>query len=389
MGMKFTNFATSTLASGILAGSTSLSVFAGDGAKFPTLGVGDYFYAVLENLSGTREIIKVTARTGDSFGTIVRAQDGTSALAWNAGDKVELRVVNANVSDFPKLDEDNTFTGTNTVNLSTTSTATTQANGDSSTKVATTAFVQSALQFSPSTPQTILSGPIDANGFAAFGGATGATTVTATGTLIATAAAGNNVNYTGSITNPSWTGLSTNGTMFLYLDITSAGVVTTGSTTLAPTYQWGGTYSTTSGQNTFNIQEMTMKVGNGAAATQVFRVFTGEVTVAGGVVTAIVWYALRGRYYSGRFAVAVSNTYTQSHNLGYPPEMVRAKAKGATAPGAVLYELTLSSSTTDVGLEFTDRNTSKLRVQSVGTVVTGIGTTAVVAEAIVIVDRGW
>lgn len=92
--MKFTNFATSTLASGILAGATSLSVFAGDGAKFPVLGAGDYFYAVLENLAGAREIIKVTARTGDSFDTIVRAQDGTSALAWNAGDKVELRLVN-------------------------------------------------------------------------------------------------------------------------------------------------------------------------------------------------------------------------------------------------------------------------------------------------------
>lgn len=100
MVAKYTNFATSTLASGILAGDTSLTVFTGDGTKFPTLGAGEFFYAVLENLAGIREIIKVTARTGDTFTTIVRAQDSTTAHAWNAGDKVELRIVNANVSDY-------------------------------------------------------------------------------------------------------------------------------------------------------------------------------------------------------------------------------------------------------------------------------------------------
>lgn len=109
MGMKFTNFATSTLAAGITNVATSLTVFTGDGGKFPTLGAGDYFYATLENLAGSREVVKVTARTGDSFGTVVRAQDGTSAVAWNAGDKVELRLVSANLNDVPKLDEVNTF----------------------------------------------------------------------------------------------------------------------------------------------------------------------------------------------------------------------------------------------------------------------------------------
>ena len=176
--------------------------------------------------------------------------------------------------------------------------------------------------------QTILSGPVDSAGLPSFGGATGSTTVTATGTLKATASTGVS-NYTGSITNPSWTGLSTDGTMYLFLDITSAGVVTTGSTTLVPVYQWGGTYSTTSGQNTFNIQEMTMKVGNGAAAVQVYRVFVGEVTVAGNVVTAITWYALMGRYTSADTAFAAVGTKTTfNHNLGIQygveivPEMI-------------------------------------------------------------------
>ena len=179
-----------------------------------------------------------------------------------------------------------------------------------------------ALPSSPAVRQTVLSGPVDTGGFSAFGGSTGSTTVTATGTLKATAAAGGDVNYTGSIVNPSWTGLSTNGTMFLFLDITAAGVVTTGSTTLAPTYRWGGTDVVTNLQNTFNIQEMMMKVGNGTTAAQVYRVFVGEVTVAGGVVTAITWYALMGRYANVQVTMAVTTAYSFNTNIG--ASLVRA-----------------------------------------------------------------
>ena len=174
--------------------------------------------------------------------------------------------------------------------------------------------------------QTVLSGPVDTNGISAFGGSTGSTTVTATGTLKATAAAGGDVDYIGSIVNPSWTGLSTNGAMYLYLDITSGGVVTPGSTTLAPTYRWGGADVTTNLQNTFNIQEMKMKMGNGSVANQVYRVFVGEVTVAGGVVTAITWYALMGRY---RKQVTPTNysagtVLSANHNIGVLPDNFRA-----------------------------------------------------------------
>lgn len=178
-----------------------------------------------------------------------------------------------------------------------------------------TAVVASA--GTPPVRQTVLSGPVTSAGLPDFGGSTGSTTVTASGTLKATAAAGGDASYTGSISNPSWTGLSTNGTMYLYLEITAAGVVSTGSTTLAPTYQWGGSYSTTSGQHTYNIQEGTMKAGNGASASQVYRVFAGEVTVAGGSVTAITWYAIQGRYVSPETAFAGVGTKTSfPHNLG-------------------------------------------------------------------------
>lgn len=109
MVMKFTNNATSTLATGINSSVTSLSVASGQGALFPTLGGSDYFYCTLANAAGTVEIVKVTARSTDTF-TIVRGQDNTTAATWLSGDRVELRLVAASLNDIPKLDEANTFT---------------------------------------------------------------------------------------------------------------------------------------------------------------------------------------------------------------------------------------------------------------------------------------
>ena len=73
---QFTNNASTTLASGVSIGATSLTVASGTGMLFPTLAGSQYFYCTLANLSATAlEIVKVTARSGDVF-TIVRGQDG-------------------------------------------------------------------------------------------------------------------------------------------------------------------------------------------------------------------------------------------------------------------------------------------------------------------------
>lgn len=216
-------------------------------------------------------------------------------------------------------------------------------------------LINSATTSKPAVRQTVLSGPVDTNGFAAFGGSTGSTTVTASGTLVATAAngyaMGGGVDYTGTITNPSWTGLSTNGTMYLYLDIAANGTCTTGSTTLAPTYRWGGADVTTNNQATFNIQEMQMKVGNGATAVQTFRVFVGQVTVAGAVVTAITWYALQGRYDSGYTSTlpGVGTAVSRNANLGVDLgvatklELQCLTAEAGYGAGDVVTEITVGS----------------------------------------------
>lgn len=184
--------------------------------------------------------------------------------------------------------------------------------------------------------QTVWDGPVDSNGLPNFGGSTGGTTVTASGTLIPTTANGVSGDRIGSITNPSWAGLSTNGTMYLYLDIAADGTCTTGSTTLQPTYQWGGTRSITSGQATFNTQEMSMTVGNGSSAVQTHRVFVGQVTVAGGVVTAITWYGLMGRYTAPWVATlpAGGSGASFNHNLGVADTNALLELECTTADAA-------------------------------------------------------
>jgi hypothetical protein len=84
---RFSNRAVTTLAAGITGAATSLSVFAGAGAKFPVLAAGQSFRAVIQagDLdTDAREYVLVTARATDTF-TITRAQEGSSALAWSAG----------------------------------------------------------------------------------------------------------------------------------------------------------------------------------------------------------------------------------------------------------------------------------------------------------------
>jgi hypothetical protein len=70
----------------------------GQGARFPTLGSGDYFFGTLVNTSNVLEIVKVTARSSDSL-TVVRGQDGTSGTAFAIGDRFELRPVAALFED--------------------------------------------------------------------------------------------------------------------------------------------------------------------------------------------------------------------------------------------------------------------------------------------------
>ena len=89
MAWQNKNFAYSTLNGGVLIGDLSLVVTTG--ANFPATGnfmlvIWDQAYAN-PSFDATRELVLCTARTADTI-TITRAQEGTSAKAWNSGDKV-------------------------------------------------------------------------------------------------------------------------------------------------------------------------------------------------------------------------------------------------------------------------------------------------------------
>jgi hypothetical protein len=98
MGIKLTNNAFATLAAGINSSATSITLTSGQGARFPTLSAGDYFYATLIDTSNNLEIVKCTARSTDVL-TVVRAQETTTARAYSTGDRIEIRLTAATFVD--------------------------------------------------------------------------------------------------------------------------------------------------------------------------------------------------------------------------------------------------------------------------------------------------
>jgi len=90
----FANNAASTLSASITSTATAIVVASGQGALFPATTGGNYFYVTLVNASNQIEIVKCTARSVDTL-TVVRGQEGTTARAYSAGDKIELRVTAA------------------------------------------------------------------------------------------------------------------------------------------------------------------------------------------------------------------------------------------------------------------------------------------------------
>lgn len=92
MPLKIANNAFAIVSSPVTSIQTSLTLSSGQGARFPSLGASDYFFATLVDVSGNYEIVQVTARTDDVL-TIVRGQEGTIAIPFPANSRLELRVL--------------------------------------------------------------------------------------------------------------------------------------------------------------------------------------------------------------------------------------------------------------------------------------------------------
>lgn len=83
----FANDASSTLAAPISNSATSISLASGGGSLFPNPSAGQQFELTFNDAATglLTEIVYCTARSGDIL-TVVRAQEGTIAQSWLAGD---------------------------------------------------------------------------------------------------------------------------------------------------------------------------------------------------------------------------------------------------------------------------------------------------------------
>tara|TARA_R100001443_G_scaffold115697_1_gene134062 strand:+ start:244 stop:816 length:573 start_codon:yes stop_codon:yes gene_type:complete len=97
MGVKFKNNASTTLSSAVNNSVTTIPVVSG--AVFPTLAAGDHTYITLATSDNSKvEVMKCTAINSNDL-TVVRGQDGTSAQAFDSGDKAEGRLTVAGLND--------------------------------------------------------------------------------------------------------------------------------------------------------------------------------------------------------------------------------------------------------------------------------------------------
>ena len=100
MSITLENNAFGLTAQAISSTATTISLSAGDGIRFPILSSGEFFYATLQSVTNNFEIVKVTARTGDTF-TVVRGQEDTLAIPFPTNSRFELRVTIGNLTEIP------------------------------------------------------------------------------------------------------------------------------------------------------------------------------------------------------------------------------------------------------------------------------------------------
>lgn len=107
MGQKFTNNARSRLVGALSNSATSFTVESATADLFPIgttsdwLTTLDWFKATIENSLGQIEIVKVGTRSLGSgvFSNVLRGQDGTTAIAFDTGAVVGLRITATDLED--------------------------------------------------------------------------------------------------------------------------------------------------------------------------------------------------------------------------------------------------------------------------------------------------
>lgn len=96
MAVRLTNNAYAQIPAAVSAGDINITLAEGEGARFPELGTGDWFFATLLSVTNYFEIVRVTERVDDVL-TVERGAESTVPLSFPANSRVELRVTSGNV----------------------------------------------------------------------------------------------------------------------------------------------------------------------------------------------------------------------------------------------------------------------------------------------------
>ncbi len=105
---KFLNRVWATLASGITNVATSIPLTTGHGARFGTIAAGDKIRAVIIDAANNVEVIYITAISTDTL-TVLRGQDGSTARAYSAGDRIEARIGKSTMEHLVQQSGEQTF----------------------------------------------------------------------------------------------------------------------------------------------------------------------------------------------------------------------------------------------------------------------------------------
>lgn len=91
MGVTLANNAVSTLAASITDDATTISIRGADAGKFPVLAADEWSPATIIDAANNMEIVKIVARAAAVL-TVERAQEGTTAKAFPAGARIDVRM---------------------------------------------------------------------------------------------------------------------------------------------------------------------------------------------------------------------------------------------------------------------------------------------------------
>lgn len=103
MGARlYVNSFSTKLTAQLLVAGTTANITTGDGATLAGANGTDWFIGTLRRMSGyrdvAREIVKITNRSTDAL-TIVRAQEGTTALQFEVGDQLDIDFTKTSLSE--------------------------------------------------------------------------------------------------------------------------------------------------------------------------------------------------------------------------------------------------------------------------------------------------